>query len=121
MRLCVPTAGAGGLDDSVGEHFGRVPSYTIFETETQQVEVLDNTSEHMGGSGLPAQHLREAGVNVVLCAGVGRRAISLLSESGIEVYSGVTGTAREAIQAWQEGQLPRAEPCSQHAFRDRHG
>jgi len=55
-KICVPTAGRGGREDAVGEHFGRVPSYTIFDTETQQVNVVDNTSEHAGGSGLPARH-----------------------------------------------------------------
>ncbi|MFO8034675.1 MAG: NifB/NifX family molybdenum-iron cluster-binding protein [Candidatus Bipolaricaulota bacterium] len=121
MRLCIPTSGGGGLDDRVGEHFGRVPTYTIYDTDTQKVEVLPNQSEHMGGAGLPAEHLAAAGVDVVLCAGLGRRAIALLSESGIEVCSGASGTVREALQAWQEGHLSEAEPCTQHAFHDRHG
>ncbi len=108
------------MNDHVGEHFGRVPTYTIYDTDTGQVEVLPNRSEHMGGAGLPAEHLAAAGVDVVLCAGLGRRAMALLSESGIEVCSGASGTAGEAVQAWQEGRLAEAEPCTRHAFHDRH-
>lgn len=120
MRVCVPSAGPGGLDDRVGEHFGRVPTYTVYDTETGQVEVIDNTSEHMGGTGLPGELLAQVGVDVVICAGLGRRAIDLLSRHGIEVCTGASGTVREAIQAWQEGRLSGADACQRHMFHD-HG
>ena len=118
MRICVPTEGNGGLDDRVGEHFGRSPTYTIYDTETGEVEILPNTSEHLGGQGLPAELLAQAGVDVVLCAGLGRRAMALLSQYGIEVHTGASGTVREAIQAWQAGRLSGAEPCERHLFHE---
>ena len=122
-RVCIPTAGRGGLDDVVGEHFGRVPTYTIFDSDTGAVEIIDNTSEHAGGMGLPADILAGVGIGVLLCSGLGRRAIEILSEKGIEVCVGQTGTAREAIDAWKAGRLSAAsdaDACRQHAFRDRH-
>ena len=122
-KLCVPTSGSGGLDDLVGEHFGRVPTYTIYDSETGTVEVVDNTSEHAGGTGLPADILSGLGIDVLLCSGLGRRAIGILSGSGIEVCVGLSGTAREAVEAWKGGRLSAAsddDACQQHAFRDRH-
>lgn len=122
-RVCVPTEGPGGLDAVVGEHFGRVPTYTIYNAETGEVEVVDNTSEHAGGSGLPAQILAGLGIDVLLCSGLGRRAIGILSENGIEVCTGVSGTAREAIAAWKGGRLSAAsegDACQRHVFHDRH-
>ncbi len=121
-KICVPTAGRGGLDDSVGEHFGRVPTYTIFDTETQKVDIVDNTSEHAGGTGLPADILSNLGIDVLLCRGAGRRALDILGANGIEVSVGVDGTAGEAITAWKEGSLSSAskeDACQQHAFHDR--
>ncbi|MGB9757776.1 MAG: NifB/NifX family molybdenum-iron cluster-binding protein [Candidatus Bipolaricaulaceae bacterium] len=114
MRVCVPSHGAGGLDDLVGEHFGRSPTYTIYDTATGEVEVLRNESEHLGGSGLPAEHLARAGVDLVICAGIGPRAIDLLSRYGIAVVTGASGTVGEAIRAWQEGRLGGAAPCDRH-------
>ena len=122
-KVCVPTAGPGGLDDRVGEHFGRVPTYTIYDSETGSVEVVDNSSEHAGGTGLPADILAELGIDVLLCSGLGRRAIGILSENGIEVCSGVSGTAREAIESWKGGRLSTAsegDACQRHVFHDRH-
>jgi len=111
------------LDDLVGEHFGRVPTYTIYDSESETVEVVDNTSEHAGGSGLPADILSTLGIDVLLCSGLGRRAIGILSESGIEVCVGLSGTAREAVEAWKGGRLSGAsdgDACQQHTFHDRH-
>lgn len=120
-KICVPTAGRGGLEDSVGEHFGRVPTYTIVDTETQAVDIIDNTSEHAGGMGLPADILASLGIDVLLCKGAGRRAIDILAGKGIEVCIGVGGTAGEAVSTWEKGTLTRAsgdDACQQHTFHD---
>ncbi len=122
-KLCIPTEGRGGFDDRIGEHFGRVPTYTIFDTETETIEVVDNSSEHAGGTGLPADILSNLGIDVLLCSGLGRRAIGILSENGIDVSTGLSGTVREAIETWRRGQLSKAsedDACQQHTFRDRH-
>lgn len=119
MKVCVPSEGVGGLDDRVGEHFGRVPTYTVVHTETGEAEVLRNDSEHMGGTGLPGEILARAGVDVVLCAGLGGRALALLEGSGIEVCTGVSGTVREAIESWKRGELGKGDACRRHQFHDR--
>lgn len=120
-KICVPTAGHGGLEDRVGEHFGRVPTFTIFDTEMQHVTVVDNTSEHAGGTGLPADILANLGIDVMLCKGAGRRALGIFSEKGIEVCIGVDGTAGDAITAWTSGKIAsasEADACQQHTFHD---
>jgi predicted Fe-Mo cluster-binding NifX family protein len=120
MRISVPSMGNRGLDEHVGEHFGRVPTYTIFDTETEQVEVIPNTSEHMGGRGYPPELLSKAGVNVMVCGGLGRRAIMMFEQMGIHVYVGARGTVRDAIQMYRSGSLEEAtdeNACQQHAFR----
>jgi len=122
-KVCIPTNGPGGLDDSVGEHFGRVPTYTIFDTEAGDVQVAENTSSHMGGAGYPADLLASLGIEVLLCNGLGRRAIQMFSEHGITVCTGVSGTARDAIESWTGGGLSAAgesDACMRHEFHD-HG
>ncbi len=120
MKLCIPSMGKNGLDEAVGEHFGRVPAYTVFETETDEVTIMDNTSEHMGGTGYPAEILARAGMNIMLCGGLGRRAISMFEELGVMVFVGATGTVRESIDMWKAGKLQAAtdeNACAQHAYR----
>jgi len=120
MKICVPTAGNNGLEERIGEHFGRVPTYTIYDTESKEITVIENTSHHTGGSGYPPELLDNNGVNVLLCSGLGWRAIGMFREKGIKVYIGAHGTVKDAIESWEQGKLQEAtddSACSRHAFR----
>ena len=48
MKVSIPTRDMNGLEGIVEQHFGKAPTYTIIDTETDQVTVIPNTSEHMG-------------------------------------------------------------------------
>ena len=123
MKICIPTIGDNGLNDHVGEHFGRVPTYTIIDLETNEIKIIPNTSEHMGGQGYPPEIMAKEGVNIMVCRGLGRRAITMFKEMGIEVYIGAFGTVKDAIDDFKQGRLQKAgisDACGQHAFRDEH-
>jgi predicted Fe-Mo cluster-binding NifX family protein len=112
--------GSEGLDEQVGEHFGRVPYYTMVDTETDEVKAVPNTSAHQGGSGYPAEILGNMGIDVMLCGGLGRRAIQMFEERGVMVYVGASGTVRNALDAYRKNTLEAAtdeNACAQHAFR----
>jgi predicted Fe-Mo cluster-binding NifX family protein len=123
MKICIPTIGNGGLDDSIGEHFGRVPTYTIVDLDTDEIKVVSNISHHMGGSGDPPEIMAKEGVNVMICQGLGQRAITMFEGFGITVYIGASGTVRDAVDTYKQGNLQKAsesDGCGKHAFRDRH-
>ena len=122
MKIAVPTAENGGLNDLVSQHFGHANTFTIFDTETNEVEILPNQSMHRGGTGYPPEHLAPAGVEVMVCAGLGRRAIHLFEQFGIEVFVGASAieTAEAAIKAFQNGKLQMAtdeNACREHRYR----
>ncbi len=120
MKIGIPSMGQKGLDDQVGEHFGRVPTYTIVDLDNDEVKVVENTSHHTGGSGDPPQIMKQEGVDVMVCRGLGRRAIDLFQQLGIDVYIGATGSVRDTVEAFKNGQLQQAtmtDGCQQHAFR----
>ena len=120
MKLCIPSMGDKGLGEQVGEHFGRVPFYTMIDTETNNVTAEPNTSGHAGGQGYPAEILGNMGVNVMLCGGLGRRAIQMFQERGIMVYVGATGTVQDVVEAYKNDKLEAAtdkSACAQHAYR----
>lgn len=121
MKICIPTNGNNGLEEVVGEHFGRVETYTIVDLETNDVKVIPNTSHHMGGAGYPPELMVQEKVTILVCRGLGRRAISMFEEFGIDVYIGATGTVKDAIDAFKQNKLQKAginDACGQHAFRD---
>ena len=117
MKVCVPTMNQGGVDDTVSPHFGRAPTFTIVDTETKEVELLPNTSEHMGGIKLAPEIVSEAGAQIMLCSGLGSRAIQMFEQFGIEVFVGAAGTAKDMISAWKAGLLHEAtdeNACREH-------
>ena len=123
MKICIPTMGDKGLEENVGEHFGRVPTYTIVNLENNEVKVIPNVSHHMGGQGYPPEIMSKEGVNIMVCRGLGRRAISMFDEMGIEVYIGASGKVKDAVNSFKQGKLQKAgadDACGQHAFRDQH-
>ncbi len=107
MRVCVPSY-RGGLDDYVCEHFGRAETFTIYDTETGKVEILRNRSEHFGGIGKPPEILKGK-ADVIVCSGMGARAIALFKNYGISVYMGATGRVRDAIKQFLSGKLVEAD------------
>jgi len=123
VKICIPTMGENGLDDFVGEHFGRVSHYTIVDLDTDEVKVIPNTSHHMGGKEYPPELMAQEGANIMVCQGLGRRAIGMFKEFGIDVYVGASGLVRDAITAFKQGRLRKAgidDACGRHTFRDQH-
>ncbi|HIE31677.1 MAG TPA: dinitrogenase iron-molybdenum cofactor biosynthesis protein [Methanosarcinales archaeon] len=120
MKVCIPTAGKGGIDDHVGQHFGRAPTYTIVDTDTSEVEVIQNTGEHMGGTGLPPEFISKTGTHIMLCGGLGPRAIMMFEQFGIDVFVGAEGKVSDVVEAWKQGML--VEATDENACREhRHG
>ncbi len=123
MKVGIPSMGKKGLDEQVGQHFGRVTHYTIVNLETDNVYVVSNTSHHMGGSLQPPELLKKEGVDVMLCSGLGRRAINLFEQMDITVYIGATGKVRDALDQYKKGNLHQAttdDGCQEHTFGKHH-
>jgi predicted Fe-Mo cluster-binding NifX family protein len=125
MKLCIPSLGEGGLDADVSPHFGRAPTFTMYETETEAVEVVENDGKHRGGSEAPPVLIAREGADALVCANLGRKAVDRFCANDIEVYSNAAGTVREAIQAWEAGELTDAttedEPCGHDDHGHEHG
>ena len=105
MKVAIPSSETGGLEDYVELHFGKAPTYTTYDTETETIEIIENTSVHMGGKGRPPELLKDAGVDVVLCSGVGQKIVDLLNKNGIEIFVGADETVKDAITSWKAGKL----------------
>ena len=108
MKVCVPTMGKGGLDELISAHFGRAETFTIVDIDTDEIEVVPNTSEHMGGTGLPPELIASRGAHTMLVGGLGPKAVQMFEQYGIDVFVGATGTVKDAVSDWQEGVLEEA-------------
>ncbi len=117
MRIAVPTNENKGLDSDVAYHFGRCKSFIVLDENGKIVELLDNASEHMGGTGLPPELMKKHNIDVLLCQGLGPRAIELSQKLGISVYTSQAKTVKEIFGLWKSGKLNKAtkdDSCDEH-------
>jgi predicted Fe-Mo cluster-binding NifX family protein len=105
------------LNAAVSEHFGRAPAFTVVDMANNEVKIIQNAGEHFGGSGNTPEQVVAAGAEILLCSGLGPRAITAFEQLGIEVYVGARGTVKDAIKAFQAGELTEAREgnaCKEH-------
>ncbi|MGB8019667.1 MAG: NifB/NifX family molybdenum-iron cluster-binding protein [Candidatus Nanopelagicales bacterium] len=122
-RVCIPTMGYAGMDDHLCEHFGRAGTYTFVDSITGEVEVIQNTTLHLGGAGFPPDLISEHGGEVLICSAVGRRAVGMFDDQGIKVFVGASGSVKNALKLWASGRLQpasRETVCQEHAYRGEH-
>lgn len=87
MILCIPTRGDHGRDDVVSDHFGSAPYFTLYNTESEELDIISNrNSQHSHGTCHPMTQLAKHHIDGVVCSSIGRRAILALREEGIAVY-----------------------------------
>lgn len=117
MKIVVPTNNKEGLGAQIAEHFGRCLTYTFLDETGKVLEIIDNTSRHMNGAGLPPELMKKHKADVLLCRGLGPRAINLCKELGIDVYVYEANTVRDIFNLWQDNKLKKAgveDSCEQH-------
>lgn len=117
MKIVIPTDDKKGLDSKITEHFGRCKTYTFLDENGTILEIIDNTSEHMGGQGLPPELMKKNNANVLLCRGLGSRALDLCQKYGIKVYVKNVENVKNIFEMWKENQLQKAtsdDVCEDH-------
>jgi predicted Fe-Mo cluster-binding NifX family protein len=114
MRIAVSADDSRGLDSVVSPHFGRCPYYVLIDLEGREVSGLSTVEnpyyrQHQPGQ-VPA-FIDSQGAQVMLAGGMGRRAIGLFQQYGIEAVTGAAGTVRRALEQYLGGTLQGAQPC----------
>ncbi|MFA7426293.1 MAG: NifB/NifX family molybdenum-iron cluster-binding protein, partial [Desulfosarcinaceae bacterium] len=109
--VAIPSSNPGGLEATVGAHFGHCDLYTLVAVEEGQVKdikVIPNMPHQQGGCMAPVQYLADQGAKALIAGGMGLRPLMGFQQVGIDVYYG--GNARsvgEAVDAFVAGRLPQ--------------
>ena len=105
MKICLPTMGRKGLDETIGRGFGKVPNYTIIDTKTNDVIVIENTNGNVDNQHELFDTITRIGVEIVISGGLSQKLKPKFEELGIKIYIGASGTVRRAIQLLKDGKL----------------
>lgn len=118
MRICIPTETDAGKEARVYGHFGSAPYFTIYDTEKDDCETIDNSNQHhTHGTCHPMDTFGSKRIDAVVCAGMGVRAIKKLNEAGIKAYIASGATVQEIIKKYRANELEGLNlenACNQH-------
>lgn len=96
-------------------HFGHTEAFKIYEVENNEIVRSVILPTGAFGHGALADFLKQAGVQLVICGGIGGGAIAALNAAGILLKGGVSGDADQAVRDFLDGKLPDVVPvCSHH-------
>lgn len=110
MKIVI-TASGETLDSQVDPRFGRATKFIVYDTESGEYQARDNIQNLNApqGAGIQAaQAVCGLGVQSVLTGHCGPKAFQVLSAGGVQIYTDVQGTVRDAIEAFKAGKLSAA-------------
>ena len=95
-------------DGQIFQHFGHTEQFQIYEVENGTVKRAQTVSAAGSGHGALAGFLKQHGVEILICGGIGGGARTALSQAGIQLFGGVSGSADQAVADFSGGhpQLP---------------
>lgn len=118
MKLCIPIKENKGLKSEVYSHFGSAPAFLIFDTNSKEEIIIDNSNmNHVHGACNPIQTIGGRNVDAVIVGGIGGGAISKLNANNIKVFQSAQGTVQLNIDLFNESSLPELameHACTQH-------
>ncbi|HEX3026170.1 MAG TPA: NifB/NifX family molybdenum-iron cluster-binding protein [Clostridia bacterium] len=100
MKIAVTTQ-----ESEIFQHFGKCPEFSLFDVKDGKIQGKTKMDSSQNGHSALAQFLKNAGVDVVICGGIGGGAKQMLSSVGIELVSGVEGGVDDAVKAYLDGTL----------------
>ena len=90
---------------NIFQHFGHTEKFKFYEVDNGSIVKLYIQSTNGSGHGALAGFLKENGVDVVICGGIGGGAQNALADAGIRLYGGVQGNTDAAVIAFLQGKL----------------
>ena len=106
MKIAVSSTGPT-LEDMVDPRFGRCGFFLIIDTDSMDLESIQNQSATLGGgAGIQsAQLVVDKGAMTVLTGNCGPKATQTFCAAGVQVITGISGPVQKAVEQYQSGAL----------------
>ena len=107
MKIAVTSKGTD-LGSEIDPRFGRAPYFLIIDTESMELEALDNSTNvnAFKGAGIQAAaKVSEKGAEVLLTGFCGPNAFRTLEAAGMKVIQDVSGNVRDAVEAFKNNKF----------------
>jgi predicted Fe-Mo cluster-binding NifX family protein len=109
MRIVITSLGET-TESPMDERFDRARFFVLYDVESGEWSVHENAPGAGGASGTGTEAVRHVvglGAGAVITGHCGPKALTALAAAGIDVYQEVSGSIRDAVDAYKAGLLKR--------------
>lgn len=108
MKICISSKG-NSIQSIMDPRFGRAAYFIIADTETMEIELIENSAAASGGgAGITSGQLMvDKDVTAVITGNVGPNAMNVLKAANIEIYRGEPILVKENIEKFKKGELEK--------------
>ena len=92
-------------NEEIFQHFGHTGQFKLYDVENGEIKRTQVVDTNGQGHGALSSFLTNAGVEVLICGGIGGGAQTALAAAGIQLFGGVSGNADEAVKNYIAGNL----------------
>lgn len=111
MRIAISSQGKV-IESQVDPRFGRAKYFIIYDSETNQSSLYNN-SQNLNlaqGAGIQtARNVVDMKVDGVISGNMGPKAFATLNTANIKIYTGANGTVSNAVEDFKAGKLTQVE------------
>lgn len=109
MKIAI-TSTDGTLEGRVDERFGRAKKIIIYDVETKEHSVVDNSMNLNAAQGAgiqAAQNIVRSGAGAIISGHFGPKAFQVIQMAGLDVYSATNISVEDAIRQYEAGKLTK--------------
>ena len=98
MKILIAIDEDKKYNSKLSEHFGHCVYFAIYETDTKNLEIVENKLEHIDSDLTPVDQIMKFKPDIVFSLGIGQRAIKLFNEKGVKLKTGSYKTVKGVIE-----------------------
>lgn len=106
MKIAISSVGKEG-QDLFDARFGRCEYFQIYDTESNEVKVIENKGKTSGGGAgiAAAQQILDEKVDIVITGNLGPNAFLIIEKADIQTLRAESGTVLSVLEKYQKGEL----------------
>jgi len=102
-------------NNMITQHFGHCDYFVVYDIEDNEIKGSSLIKNPPHQKGYLPKFLKEQNIDVVIAGGIGKMAVNMLKDQGIECYMNIEGDADTVIQKYLNKSLEnKGEPCTDH-------
>ena len=110
MKIAITSTGKT-KESKADPRFGRARYFLIFDSDTNEYEVVDNSisvNAPQGAGIQAAETIVDSGAKILITGHCGPKAFRVLQGAGVVVYTGASANVEEELDRFTKGELTEA-------------